>query len=90
MNIGYTPFELNYGYHPWMSYKEKVDPRSKSKLVNKLSAKPRGLIIICQKNLHHTQEFQKRAHNKGVKLRSYASDDKVWLNSKYNKTKQNQ
>ena len=30
------------------------------------------------------------AHNKGVKPRSYAPSDKVWLNSKYIKTKQNQ
>ena len=71
-NFGHTPFELNCKYHPRMSYKEDVKPRSKSK-----------------KNLHHDQELQKRAHNKGVKPRSYAPSDKVWLNSKYIKTKQN-
>ena len=27
-STGHTPFELNYGYHPRMSYKEDVDPRS--------------------------------------------------------------
>ena len=47
-------------------------------------------MIVCQENLHHTQELQKRAHNKGIKPRSYAPSDKVWLNSKYIKTKQNQ
>ena len=24
----HTPFELNYGYYPQMSYKEDVNPRS--------------------------------------------------------------
>ena len=42
-----------------------------------------------KKNLHHAQEFQKRAYNKGVKPRSYVPSDKVWLNSKYIKIKQN-
>ena len=44
-------------------------------------------MTICRKNLQHAQELQKRAHNKGVKPRSYFSGDKVWLNSKYIKTK---
>ena len=39
---------------------------------------------------HYTQELQKRAHNKGVKPQSYASGKKIWLNSKYIKTKRNQ
>ena len=47
-------------------------------------------MIVCRENFHHAQELQKRAHNKGVKPRSYAPSDKVWLNSKYIKTKQNQ
>ena len=46
-------------------------------------------MTICRENLHHTQELQKQANNKGVKPRSYASCDKVWLNSKYLKTKWN-
>ena len=27
-SIGFMPFELNCGYHPWVSYKENLDPRS--------------------------------------------------------------
>ena len=46
-------------------------------------------MIVCRENLHHAQKLQKRAHNKSVKPRSYVSNDKVWLNSKYIKTKQN-
>ena len=88
-STGHTPFELNCGYHPWMSYKDNVDPRSKSKSADNLSAELRELMIVCRENLYHAQELQKWAHNKGVKPRSYASGDKVWLNSKYIKIKQN-
>ena len=72
-----------------MWYKDNVDPRSKSKSADDLSAELRELMIVCRENLHHAQELQKRAHDKGVKPRSYAPGDKVWLNSKYIKTKQN-
>ena len=47
-------------------------------------------MIACHKNLYHSQKFQKRAYNKEIKPRSYASSNKVWLNSKYIKTKRNQ
>ena len=83
-------FELNCGYYPWISYEEKVNPRSKLKSADKLSAELRELMIVCRENLYHAQELQKRAHDKGVKLRNYALGDKVWLNNKYIKTKQNQ
>ena len=46
-------------------------------------------MTICRENLHHTPKLQKQAHDKGVKPNSYAPGDKVWLNSKYIKTKQN-
>ena len=88
-NTGYTPFKLNRRYHPWISYKKDINPYSKSKSADKLSAELRELIIVCQKNLHHTQEFQKRVYNKGVKARSYVPGNKIWLNNKYIKTKQN-
>ena len=86
---GHTPFELNYGYHPRMSYKEDVNPRSQSKSADELLAELRELMIVCQENLHHAQELQKRAHDKGVKPRSYAPGEKVWLNSRYIMTKRN-
>ena len=46
-------------------------------------------MAICQQNLYHAQELQKRVHNKGVQPQSYASGDKVWSSSKYLKTKRN-
>ena len=48
------------------------------------------MIIVCQENLYYVLNLQKQAHNKRVKPRSYISNDKVWLNSKYIKTKWNQ
>ena len=56
---GHTPCELNYGYHSWMSYEEDVNPRSQSKSADELSAELRELMIVCQENLYHAQEFQK-------------------------------
>ena len=37
-SINYTPFELNCEYHFWGIYKKDIDPRSKSKLPDELSA----------------------------------------------------
>ena len=88
-STGHMSFELNCGYHPRVLYKENVNLRSQSKSADELSAELRELRIICRENLHHAQELQKRAHNKGVKPRSYAPNKKVWLNSKYIKTKRN-
>ena len=88
-STGHMPFELNCGYYFWMSYKEYVDTHSQSKLANKLLAELKELIIVCRENLYHTQELQKQAHDKRVKPQSYALSEKVWLNSKYIKTKHN-
>ena len=89
-STGHTPFKLNCGYHPCIFFEKNTDPRSQSKSANKLSAELEDLMTICQENLYHAQELQKRAYNKGVKSRNYVSIDKVWLNSKYSKTKCNQ
>ena len=88
-NTGYTPFELNYSYHPHVSYKENVDLCSKSKSVEDLANDLRELMIVYQKNLQHAQNFQKQVYDKNTKPRSYTPDEKVWLNNKYIKTKRN-
>ena len=82
-------FELNCGYHPRVSLEEDINPHSQSKTAKELTSKLRELMTVCQENLHHAQEFQKRANGKSVKPRSYAPGDKVWLNNRYIKTKQN-
>ena len=46
-------------------------------------------MIIYWKKIHHGQKLQKRAHDEGIKPRSYALGDKGWSNSKYIKSKQN-
>lgn len=47
-------------------------------------------MTVCHKNLQHAQNLQKQPNNNSTKSRSYFSDDKVWLNNKYIKIKQNQ
>ena len=86
-STGHTPFELNCGYHPWILYEEEVNFCSRSKSADKLSGELKELMIVYQENLQHAQELEKWAYDKGVKPRSYAPGDKVWLNSKYIKTK---
>ena len=56
-STGHTPFELNYGYHPRVSFEKNTDPWSQSKSADELSAKLRDLITVCQENLYHAQEF---------------------------------
>ena len=89
-STGYTPFELNCGYHPRVSYKEDVNPRSKSKSANNLANDLRKVMAVCRKNFQHAQDLHERAYNKSTKPRNYVPSDKVWLNSKYIKIKQNQ
>ena len=89
-STGHTPFELNYGFYPRVFFEDNVEPCSRSCSANELAKELRELINICQQNLFHAQELQKRAHDKNVKPRSYALGEKVWLNSKYIKTKRNQ
>ena len=81
--IKYTLFESNCRYHPRVSYKKEVDPRSKSKAADKLTKKLRNLMAAYRENLEHAHELQKQTHNKGIKPRSYAPNEKFWLNSKY-------
>ena len=88
-NTGYTPFKLNCGYHSCVFFEENTNPCFQSKSADELSVKLRDLMTVCQVNLYHAQELQKRAHNKSVKPRSYAPGNKVLLNNKYIKTKCN-
>ena len=88
-STGYMSFDFNCGYHLQMLYKDNINACSKSKFVDNLLAKLKQLIIVCQKNLNYAQKLQKHAHNKGVKPRNYAFENKIWLYSKYIKIKQN-
>lgn len=46
-------------------------------------------MTVYWKNPHHAQKLQKQAFNKVVKLKRYVPCEKVWLDSKYVKVKQN-
>ena len=50
-SMGYISFELNGGYYSYVSYKENIDPCSKSKAANELAEKLRNLIAAYRKNL---------------------------------------
>ncbi len=76
-STGHTPFELNCGYHPKVFFEKDVDLRSRSHSANKLAKKLRELIEVCCQNLLHAQELQRRAHDKGIKSRSYTPGEKV-------------
>ena len=89
-STGHTCFEVNCGYHSCVPFKEDTDSCFPSKSADKLLTELQELITICWQNLYHAQKLQKQAQNKGVKLRSYTPNDKIWLNDKYIKTKQNQ
>ena len=88
-STSHTPLKLNCGYHPCVSFEKDTNLCSQSKLADKLSAEPQDLMTVCWENLHHAQKLQKQANDKGVKPRSYAPGDKIWLNNKYIKTKPN-
>ena len=88
-STGHTLFELNCGFYPQVSFKDNVDPCSRFRSANKLVKELRELIDICQQNLLHAKELQKRVYDKDVKPQNYTPGEKIWLNSKYIKTKQN-
>ncbi len=88
-STGQTPFKLNCEFHLQVLFKKDVDPRSRFCSFKKLANKLRGLIEICCQNPLYAQELQKRAHDKWVKSYNYAPNKKIWLNSKYIKTKRN-
>ena len=76
-SIGYTPFMLNFGYHLCIFYEKDVNLYSRSKEADELTKKHRNLMDACRKNLQHVQKLQKRAYNKRIKPKSYASGKKV-------------
>ena len=50
-STGHTPFELNCEYHSQLSYKENINPYSKSKSADKLSVKLQELMTVCQEKI---------------------------------------
>ena len=46
VSTSHTPFELNCGYHPRVSYKKDLDPRSKLKTAEELSSELQNLMAV--------------------------------------------
>ena len=88
-SISNISFELNCKYYFYMPYKKNIDSYSKSKLVNILLIKLQKLIKVFCKNLYYNKKLQKKDYDNGIQLKSYVFSNKIWLNSKYFKTKQN-
>ena len=89
-SINHIPFKLNCGYHLCIFYKEDINSCSKSKSADKLSGNLKRLIIVYQKKFYYAKKLKNRAHKQDFKPWSYSSSNKIWLNSKYIKTKCNQ
>ncbi len=49
-STGHTIFELNCGFHLQTFYKEDINPRSQSRLADKLTEKLRKLMTVYMKN----------------------------------------
>ena len=89
-STGYTPFELNCSFHLQLFFEDTVDPCSRSCSVNKIAKGAKGTGRYLSIKPTPCPKTPKRAHDKGVKPWGYTTEEKVWLNSKYIKTKQNQ
>lgn len=76
-STNHMPYKFNYGYHLRIFYKKDFNLCSKSKVGNELAGKLKNLMTLYWENFYNTQELQKRAHDKGVKPRSYIFGDKV-------------
>ena len=54
---GQTPFKLNYGYDPCISFEENIDPCSWLKMAKKLFSKQSELMTVYWENLYYAQEL---------------------------------
>ena len=88
-NTGHILFELNCSYHLCVSFEDKSNAYSRFSFAKGLAMELGELINVYCQNFLPAQDLQKRAHDKRVKLQSYAPGEKVWLNSKHIKTKRN-
>ena len=56
-STGDMPFELNCGYHPYVSYKENINPCFKFKLADDLASKLREIIAVYLENFQRAQNL---------------------------------
>ena len=56
-STGHTPFELNCGYYPYVSFEKDTNSRSQLKSADKLSAELQNLMTVYQENFQHAQKL---------------------------------
>ena len=78
-----SPFDALLGYHLRISYKDNLDPRSKSWSADENLATLRELMKELKVNLIELQELQTLYHNKHVKEGTYWPGESVWLSAKH-------
>lgn len=76
-SLSYTPLHLNCKYYFCIFDKNDIHFCSKLKAAEKLCKEIKDIIKTYCKNLYQTQDFQRYAYNKGVKLKNYALGNKV-------------
>ncbi len=69
-STGHTPFELNCGYHPKVSFKENVDPRSRSRSANELVEELRELMEVCCQNLSRHRSYRKEPMTRELRAKA--------------------
>ncbi len=87
--IGMSPFEANLGYEPRMSWDEDIDPKSRSRAAVDNANHLFTLIGVCKDAILAAQQSQEEYANRHRKSRDYKVGDRVWLNTKYIRTKRN-
>lgn len=68
INIGHPSFELNCGYHPYISIKDEVNHQSNSCLANKLATKLKNLLMIASKTYFMFKNFKNNLTSKKLSL----------------------
>ncbi len=89
ISIDYTLSKLNCEYHQKSFFENKTNLQLRFCFANKLANKLKKWIEICYQNQLYIDQQLKRAYDREVKSHSYTFNEKVLLNSKYIKIKQN-
>ena len=72
---------MNCGYHPQVNYKDKLNPRLRSRAAGVEAKVLKKLLTECKNNLWNAQELQAQYHDESIKKRTYAPNETVWLAS---------
>ena len=88
-SISHTSLKLNCSYHPQVFFKDNIDFCSKYYFANQTGKRAKKINRYLPIKPIPRSKTPKKLYDKGVKPQNYASGEKIWLNSKYIKIKQN-